>query len=226
MISIKTGSLIGWLGFYWSIGLCQFYGIIYVCESTLMVTSDAIKNESQIPFLCFSTSVVPLTRSINGNHRSTAIYHYQIDPNIHFYGLEDLWKCFRSVLRLMKKFRGIFRRRFNVFQIVSYECNCISKNHLTHRWVYLDHLEQLGISLKTFETIPRNVPQKIPCFPECVRISLNTFPKDPRTHGGVYFDHLEQFGIIFRTIKEFRGMFCVFHIVSFYVKLRSNDPQT
>ena len=62
-------------------------------------------------------------------------------------------------------------------------------------------LEQFGISLKTFETIPRNVPQKIPRFPECVLFSLNTFPKDPRTHGGVYFDHLEQFGISFRTIK-------------------------
>ena len=78
------------------------------------------------------------------------------------------------------------RRRFHVFQIVSYECNCISKNHPTHRWVYLDHLEQFGISLKTFATIPRNVPQKIPCFPECVLFSLNMFPKDPRTHEGVY----------------------------------------
>ena len=111
------------------------------------------------------------------------------------------WRMFQISFKTYEKFRGMFRRRFHVFQIVSYEVNCISKNHPTHRWVYLDHLEQFGISLKTFETIPRNVPQKIPCFPECVLFSLNTFPKDPRTHGGVYFDHLEQFGISFRTIK-------------------------
>ena len=44
---------------------------------------------------------------------------------------------------------------------MSYQYDYISKNHPTHRWVYLDHLEQFGISLRNFENILLNVP----CFP-------------------------------------------------------------
>ena len=43
-----------------------------------------------------------------------------------------------------------FRQKFHVFRIVSYQLNYVSKDPQTHRKVYLDHLEQFGISFKNF----------------------------------------------------------------------------
>ena len=71
--------------------------------------------------------------------------------NIPLYELEDLWKCLGSVLRLLKKFRGMFSERIRIFQIVSYQLNRISKAPQTHTGVYFDHLEHFVISFKTFE---------------------------------------------------------------------------
>ena len=62
----------------------------------------------------------------------------------------------------------MFRGTFRVFQIVSYWLKYVSKYPPTHGGVYFDHLEQFGISFKTFEKIPRNVPRNIPCFQYCV----------------------------------------------------------
>ena len=57
----------------------------------------------------------------------------------------------------------MFRKRFRVFQIVSYQLNYISNDPPTDGGVYFDHLKQFGISFKTFQKIPRNVS----CFPDC-----------------------------------------------------------
>ena len=59
-------------------------------------------------------------------------------------------------------------RRFRIFQIVSYHLKYISKGPPSHGGVYFDHLEPLRMIFKTFENIPRNVPLKILCFPDCV----------------------------------------------------------
>ena len=47
----------------------------------------------------------------------------------------------------------MFRRRFHVFQIVSYLLDYISIAPPIHRGVYFNHLEQFGISFKNFEKI-------------------------------------------------------------------------
>ena len=46
---------------------------------------------------------------------------------------------------------------FRVFQIVSYQLNYVSKDPSTHGGVYFDHLEQFGVSFKTFKEILWNV---------------------------------------------------------------------
>ena len=55
--------------------------------------------------------------------------------------------------------------RFRVFQIVSYQPNYISKNlmegYILTIWNSLDKF------LRLLKKIPRNVPRKIPCFPDC-----------------------------------------------------------
>ena len=97
---------------------------------------------------------------------------------------------FTKVLKLIpncSKFHTIFCGRLRVFQIGSHDLNYISKGPPTHRGVYLsyilfcvskfslilvffyfEHLEQFGVSFKTFKKFPRNVPRKIPRFPYCV----------------------------------------------------------
>ena len=52
------------------------------------------------------------------------------------------------------------RRKIILFHIVSYNVNYISKDPPTHGGVYFNHVEQFGVSFKTFEKILRNVP----CF--------------------------------------------------------------
>ena len=44
----------------------------------------------------------------------------------------------------------MFRKRFRVFQIVSYRLNCTSNDPPIDGGVYFDHLKQFGISFKTF----------------------------------------------------------------------------
>ena len=57
-----------------------------------------------------------------------------------------------------------FHQKFRVFQIVSYQLKYISNDPPTHGGLYLDSLEQFGVSFETFEKIPRNVP----CFADSV----------------------------------------------------------
>ena len=57
---------------------------------------------------------------------------------------------------------GIFRRKFHVFKIVSYQLNCVSKDPPFHTMVYTDRVEQYRIIFRTFEKVPQNGP----CFPE------------------------------------------------------------
>ena len=61
-----------------------------------------------------------------------------------------------------------FRQKFRVIQSVSYQLNYIYNDPQTHRGVCLDPLEPFRIKFRTFEKILRNVPRKIPCFPDCV----------------------------------------------------------
>ena len=74
------------------------------------------------------------------------------------------------LLELMGILYGI-PSKFRVFQIASYQLNHGSKDPPTHGGVYFEHLEQFGISFKTFKNITRNVPREIPCFPDYVLLA-------------------------------------------------------
>ena len=74
--------------------------------------------------------------------------------NIHC-GAEGVDGAFEQIM-------GIFRRKFQIFQIVSYQLNYVSKDPPFCTMVYTDRLEQYGIILSTFEKVPQNGP----CFPE------------------------------------------------------------
>ena len=150
MISIKTGSLIWWLGFYWSIGLCQFYGIIYVCESTLMVTSDAIENESHLEQFGISF------RTIKKIPRNVLCFPY---CSI----LCEASLQWSSNLTGINKFCGIMSK-----------IPCIAENVITWKTSlrirydsYIGILRPFGTISEVFEKSSAEI-SVIPCFPESV----------------------------------------------------------
>ena len=103
-------------------------------------------------------------------------------------------KSLDLVVHILGKFHRMFRVRFRVFQIVSYQFNYISNYPPTDGGVYFDHLEQFGISFKTFKKFCGIFCRSF-CFPDCV-ISLNYISKDPPTHGEICF------GIVFFFKKD------------------------
>ena len=70
--------------------------------------------------------------------------------------------CGAGVNGAFEQIMGIFRRKFHVSQIVSYQLNYVSKDPPFHTMVYADRLEQYGIIFRTFEKVTQNGL----CFPE------------------------------------------------------------
>ena len=108
---------------------------------------------------------------------------------------------------------------------MSCHLNYISKGPPIHRGVYLDNLEQFRFSFKNFQK--KSVEDS--ALSRLCPISFNTFPKMLRHMEGYFSTIWNSLELVLGLLKKFRGMFrgtFVFNIVSFYVKRRSDDPQT
>ena len=156
-----------------------------------------------------------------------------------------IWKSLESVLRLSKNVvecsseDSVFSRLCHI-NLITYP-----KSIQLTLWVYLDHLEQFGISFKTFNIfqfmdgyiltilehfritfrffrkIPRNVPRKIPWFPYCVilcEVSIRwslNLTRITLRLFGVVSQNLESVVNILSKFNKIPSKFRVFQIVSY-----------
>ena len=142
-----------------------------------------------------------------------------------------IWNSLESLLRLLKKFRGMFRGRFRVYQIVSFLWSVTPKflkftqNNGMAIWNINCRVESVN---GTFEQIIRN-SVKNSVFSRLCPTSLITFPKILQLMEGYILTIWSSLESVSRLLKKshgtFRGRFRVFQIMCFKVKRRSDVPQ-